>query len=218
MPSRAQKDDDDQEKPVDFGAMLELLKNNKGEEADKDGTVVAEVKEEEAEVIMTKRDIVDDVIVEEDEEGEEEEDGIDIDLDDPMVEGATKKIQAAFKAHKARKEAEAMRQQAGKIDEVETPKEEEENVVEEAAVAKLEDPESVEVDEGEKKSGTCDNCQVGERCKGTAPLKLSEVDKEVTKTQESLDKPGEKLQQRLSFAAEEQGGNSIDIFPVQALF
>ena len=34
-----------------------------------------------------------------------------------------------------------------------------------------------------------------------------ETPKEVTRTQESLDRPDERLQQRLSFAAEEQGGN-----------
>ena len=33
----------------------------------------------------------------------------------------------------------------------------------------------------------------------------------MTRTQESLDRPDERLQQRLSFAAEEQGGNSIGI-------
>ena len=42
-----------------------------------------------------------------------------------------------------------------------TPKEEEKAEVEESAIveAKLEDPEDVEVDEGERRSGTCDDCK-----------------------------------------------------------
>ena len=221
MPPRAQNDDE-QEKRVDFAAMLELLKRNTGpEEAEHESVVAAEKDgtEEEEVVIMTKRDIVDDIIVEEDEEGNEDEDGkprADEDTESKSSSSAAGKGNQAEeeipKDEKTPKDEEAPKDEETSKDEdtpnaEETPKDEKKEEVSttvvEAADEKLEDPEEVEVDESEKKSGTCDDCKV-EPDEPSAPMELSETTREVTKTQESLDKPDERLQQRLSFAAEEQ--------------